>query len=729
MEEQNELYMMNRQHGRMILESVEQGPLIWPTIEENGVTRPKKYSELSATEAIQADYNGRHTSSAVGTSRTYTSGASRNNSGKQRTVICYNCKGEGHMSKQCTKPKKERDESWLKDKTVITHNVAYQVDDLDACDSDCDEINTDKVALMANLSHYGSDDLAEGRHTSLATGTSRTYTSGASGNNSEKQRTVVCYNYKGEGHMSNSTLNQRGKGISHDPRIPDGQATHTVITHNAAYQADDLDAYDSDCDELNIAKVALIMNLSRYGSDALAEVHNYDNVNTNMINQDVQAMPSSEQSNVVNHLETEITSAYSHSQNDLRKLKGKALVDNVVTSHTIDLEMLKIDVEPLGPKLLNNRTVHSDYLRHTQPSGNTKKDKIKQTPSSAKKNKLEAYPRNVRSSLQNKKSVVNTKIASVQNSKLNVNSDLQFARSPQQNDVIERRNRTLIEAARTMLIYAQASLFLWAEAVATARYTQNPSIVRLRHVKTQYELLHGKLLNLSFLYVFGALCYPTNDSKNLRKLQLKADIAMASEQRSSRPALHEMTPATISSGLLLQNPLHQPVYLPQQQLIKMHHHLVILKKPPETQPPVIPNDVEEDNHDIEVAHMGNDSFFEPKTYKDTLTQSCWIDAMQEELNEFERLEVWELVPRPDKVMIITLKWIYKVKLDELRGILNNKARLVARGYRQEEGIDFEESFTPVARLEAIRIFLAFVAHKNMVVYQMDVQTAFFNGNL
>ncbi|GKC71221.1 uncharacterized mitochondrial protein-like protein [Tanacetum coccineum] len=103
--------------------------------------------------------------------------------------------------------------------------------------------------------------------------------------------------------------------------------------------------------------------------------------------------------------------------------------------------------------------------------------------------------------------------------------------------------------------------------------------------------------------------------------------------------------------------------------------------------------------------------------------------MQEELNEFERLKVWELVPRPNKVMVIILKWIYKVKLDELGGILKNKSRLVARGYHQEEGIDFEESFAPVARLEAIRIFLAFAAHKNMVIYQMDVKTVFLNGNL
>ncbi|GKC18131.1 retrovirus-related pol polyprotein from transposon TNT 1-94, partial [Tanacetum coccineum] len=119
------------------------------------------------------------------------------------------------------------------------------------------------------------------------------------------------------------------------------------------------------------------------------------------------------------------------------------------------------------------------------------------------------------------------------------------------------------------------------------------------------------------------------------------------------------------------------------------------------------------------------SSVEPKNYKDALTQACWIEAMQEELNEFERLEVWELVPPLDKAFVITLKWIYKVKLNELGGILKNKARLVARGYRQEEA----RSFAPVARLEAIRIFLAFAAHMNMVIYQMDVKTAFLNGNL
>nr|GEX26590.1 retrovirus-related Pol polyprotein from transposon TNT 1-94 [Tanacetum cinerariifolium] len=117
----------------------------------------------------------------------------------------------------------------------------------------------------------------------------------------------------------------------------------------------------------------------------------------------------------------------------------------------------------------------------------------------------------------------------------------------------------------------------------------------------------------------------------------------------------------------------------------------------EIQSSVIPQDVEKDNLDMEVAHMGNDLLFGVPILEATSAQSS--------------------------------STIYKVKLDELGGILKNKARLVARGYRQEEGIDFEESFAPVARLEAIWIFLAYAAHKNMIVYQMDVKTTFLNDNL
>ncbi|GKC09533.1 retrovirus-related pol polyprotein from transposon TNT 1-94 [Tanacetum coccineum] len=359
--------------------------------------------------------------------------------------------------------------------------------------------------------------------------------------------------------------------------------------------------------------------------------------------------------------------------------------------------------------------------------------------------------------------------------KVGISHETSVARSPQQNGVFERRNRMLIKVARTMLIYAKASLFLWAEAVATACYTLNCSIIRLHHDKTPYELLHNKLPDLSFFHVFGALCYPTNDSENLGKLQPKADIGISigyAPTKKQFTALPEMTPATISSGLVPNLPpstscvppsrtdwyiLFQPMFdellNPPSSVDRLAPGFitsiaeVVAPKPaastgssssttvdqdapspsnsqttPETQSHVISNDVEEENHDLDVAHMNNDPFFgililennseassldvnptivhtadpnsehitkwtkdhsldniigaierpvsirlqlheqalfcyydafltsvEPKNYKDALTQACWIEVMQEVLNEFERLEVWELVPRPDKI--------------------------------------------------------------------------------
>nr|GEU87621.1 hypothetical protein [Tanacetum cinerariifolium] len=120
---------------------------------------------------------------------------------------------------------------------------------------------------------------------------------------------------------------------------------------------------------------------------------------------------------------------------------------------------------------------------------------------------------------------------------------------------------------------------------------------------------------------------------------------------------------------------------------------------------------------------------EPKNFISAITEDFWFQAMQDEIHEFDQLQVWELVPQPDRVMIIAFKWIYKIKLDEYGDVLKNKARLVAKRYRQEEGIDFEESFASVARIEAIRIFITNAASKNMTIYQMDFKTAFLNGEL
>ncbi|GKF09010.1 hypothetical protein Tco_0043234, partial [Tanacetum coccineum] len=146
---------------------------------------------------------------------------------------------------------------------------------------------------------------------------------------------------KGKDTCPNSALNLRGNEMIRG--IPEGHATQTVITHNAAYQADDLDAYDSDCNELNTAKVALMANLSYYGSGDLAKEKVLEIITL---------------------------------KDDLRKLKGKALADNDVTKHTIDPKMLKIDVEPITPKLLNKRTSHYAYIKHTQEEAAVLRDLV-----------------------------------------------------------------------------------------------------------------------------------------------------------------------------------------------------------------------------------------------------------------------------------------------------------------------------------------------------------------
>ncbi|GJX88275.1 retrovirus-related pol polyprotein from transposon TNT 1-94 [Tanacetum coccineum] len=120
---------------------------------------------------------------------------------------------------------------------------------------------------------------------------------------------------------------------------------------------------------------------------------------------------------------------------------------------------------------------------------------------------------------------------------------------------------------------------------------------------------------------------------------------------------------------------------------------------------------------------------EPKSIKDAMANSTWIEAMQYELHQFDRLQVWKLVDKPFGKTVIKLKWLWKNKKDEDQTVIRNKARLVAKGYTQEEGIDFEESFAPVARLEAVRIFVAYAAHKSFPIYQMDVKMTFLNGPL
>nr|GEV23783.1 uncharacterized mitochondrial protein AtMg00810-like [Tanacetum cinerariifolium] len=627
-----------RQHGRMILESVENGPLIWPTIKENGVSRPQKYSELTPAEAFQANCDVKETiiilqvnqqqqqpafpqldlgltipvfkkgddpidainhmmsflSAIVIFCYPTTNNQLRNSSNPRQQATINDGRvtlqpvqgrkisfamGRRYMSKQCTKPKRKRDDSWFKDKVLLLQDQTNgQI------------LHEEELVFLSDL------------------------------------------------------------------RIAKGQATQTVITHNAAYQVDDLDAYDFDCDELNTAKVALMANLSYYGSDALVEVHNPDNEDNNMINQDLNLSKRHTKVEVPKELpkvSMEKGLIIAALRDELRKLKGKPRVDNVVTSQTIAPKTLMIDVEPIAPKLLNTR----------------------------------------------------------------IDNGIEFV------------NQTLCE------------YYEKAEVVATACYTQNRSIICLRHGKTPYELLYNNPPDLSFLYVFGSLCYPTNDSENLGKLQRKADIgifigyaptkksfwiynrrtiriiktihgdfdeipSMASEHSSSEPALHEMTLATISSGLVPNLPpstsfvpplrtdwdiLFQPLFdelltpspsvdLPAPKVITPITEVV--DPEPAESTDVIPTVVHTaapipehvtkwtKDHPLDniIGELERPDSTRLQLYEQALF--CYYDAF---LTSVEPKNYKDALTQAYKVMVITLKWIYKVSQSH-RGIFLNQLK-------------------------------------------------------
>ncbi|GJZ94007.1 retrovirus-related pol polyprotein from transposon TNT 1-94 [Tanacetum coccineum] len=249
------------------------------------------------------------------------------------------------------------------------------------------------------------------------------------------------------------------------------------------------------------------------------------------------------------------------------------------------------------------------------------------------------------------------------------------ARTPQQNGVVERRNQTLVEAARTMLIFSKVPLFLWAEAINKACYSQNRSLIRLCYNKTPYELTHDKKLDLSSILNVIAHCtllsylhISTTDS--FERISQKTPHFHDDPLHES---LHEDSTSHGSSSNV------RPSHTPFEHLDRW------------TKDHLIANVIGDPSRSVSTRKQLEtdamwcyfDAFLtsiEPKNFKQAMTKPSWIDAMQEEIHEFERLQVWELVSCLDKVMLIKLKWIYKVKTDEFGGVLKNKARLVAQGF-------------------------------------------------
>nr|GFB53531.1 retrovirus-related Pol polyprotein from transposon TNT 1-94 [Tanacetum cinerariifolium] len=233
---------------------------------------------------------------------------------------------------------------------------------------------------------------------------------------------------------------------------------------------------------------------------------------------------------------------------------------------------------------------------------------------------------------------------------------------------VERRNRTLVKAARTMLTFANLPSFLWAEAIATACFTQNRLIIH-KHFYDEY-FDSSKIMKSSTMNVETPIseeAFHEKWTKDHPLYKIIGDLKLSVRTRG------QLANSCLFSCLL--------------------------------------------------------SSIEPANVAEALRDADWVSAMQEELDQFARLKVWRLVPRPEGKSVIKTKWIFKNKKDKSSLVIQNKARLVAVGYSQQEGIDYDETFTPVARIKAIRLFLAYAAHKDFTVFQMNVKTAFLNGIL
>ncbi|GJT77901.1 gag-pol polyprotein [Tanacetum coccineum] len=320
------------------------------------------------------------------------------------------------------------------------------------------------------------------------------------------------------------------------------------------------------------------------------------------------------------------------------------------------------------------------------------------------------------------------------------------ARTPEQNGVVERQNRTLVEADRTILSAAKVPLFFWAEAIATVCFTQNHSLVIPRHEETPYHIINGRKPFVKFFHIFGSLCYIVRDGENLDKMKEKGDACIfvritpvvsksstvhAADDPNKRqqhnitqsstttvdadaPSLNIQTiPQTTNQAptqvltitaiekIIQAETNNEYAQVDDDEFVNAFNHLL---------EQVIENSSQSIRTRRQLETNGEMCMFaltvsrtKPKNIKEAMVDSTWIEAMQEEHHQFDQLAE--------------------------NTVIRNKARLIAKGYAQKEGIDFKELFEPVARLEAARLFIAYAAHKSFTVYQMNVKTIFLYGLL
>ena len=293
--------------------------------------------------------------------------------------------------------------------------------------------------------------------------------------------------------------------------------------------------------------------------------------------------------------------------------------------------------------------------------------------------------------------------------------------TPQQNGVVERKNRTLIDMARTMLGEFKTPECFWTEAVNTACHAINRVYLHRLLKKTSYELL--------------------TDEEDVPTAAIRTmaigEVRPQEQDERDQP----------SSSTMVYPPTKDDEQVPQVEALDQGgaQDDQVMEEEAQPAPPTQVRAMIQRDHPVDqilgdiskgvttrsrlvnfCEHYSFVSSIEPFRVEEALLDPDWVLAMQEELNNFKRNEVWTLVPRP-KQNVVGTKWVFRNKQDEHGVVTRNKARLVAKGYAQVAGLDFEETFAPVARLESIRILLAYAAHHSFRLYQMDVKSAFLNG--
>ncbi|GJY32205.1 retrovirus-related pol polyprotein from transposon TNT 1-94 [Tanacetum coccineum] len=324
--------------------------------------------------------------------------------------------------------------------------------------------------------------------------------------------------------------------------------------------------------------------------------------------------------------------------------------------------------------------------------------------------------------------------------------------------IVDDYSRTLQEMSRTMLNEQSLPQKFWCNAVDTSTYILNRILIRAILGKTPYEILRGRKPTLDYFRVFGSKCFILNTKDYLTKFDpksyegvflgysqnSKAYIILNKHTRKIEESLNvtfDETPPPSKTSPLVDDDLDEEEAI--REIEKKNLENVVEDETLEIDE--IVNIKESRNHPLEnvIGNLNqrtlrsqaqNQSNFycfistiEPKNVNEALGDESWIVAMQEELNQFIANDVWELVPQPKNMTIIGTKWVFRNKLDENGIVSRNKARLVAQGYNQQEGIDYDETYAPVARLESIRILLAYACALDFKLFQMDVKSAFLNG--